>query len=283
VGSLEIKKFNQKIRSLREAAKLTQQGLAARAGISLSTLTKLEEGTTKAPSATVLFKLAQALNFDIDEVLDDSRSPQPQPLKTSFKFIYFDVGGVLVHTESAFLQPLSVRLNRPLDAVRQVYHTYIRVACHGKISLEDMQVLMMLKLGVRFIGKNKHYLFKHWVDDMSPILETHRFAAELASRYPLGLLTDTVDGWVEQMLAKDLLPPLNFKAIIKSSDVGFVKPEAAIFELATKQAGVRPEEILFIDDRRINVKGARAYGWQAEWFNELKPQASIARIKRKYF
>lgn len=282
MGSLEAKQISNKLRGLREQLGLTQQDVAAKAGVSLSTYTKIEEGTTKRPSATVLFKLAGALNVSIDSLL--TSAPLSVPVKKpKISFVYFDIGGVLVHTESVFLQPLSLRLNRPLDHVRQLYHRYIRTACRGKLSLEDMQWLMLLNLNVRNIPGRKKELFRHWVDDMKPCIEAHELATQVANDYPLGLLTDTVDGWVEQMEAKHLLPELPYKSVIKSSEVGYVKPEAGIYELATKKAKVPKAEILFIDDRKINVEGARQFGWQAEWFNELNPTASVARIKRKYF
>lgn len=282
MGSLEAKQISKKLRSLREQLGFTQQDVAAKAGVSLSTYTKIEEGTTKRPSATVLFKLAGALRVSIDSLL--SANPLPAPVnKPQISFVYFDIGGVLVHTESVFLQPLSIRLNRPLDHVRQLYHRYIRTACRGKLSLEDMQWLMLLNLNVRNIAGRKKELFKHWVEDMKPCPEAHELANEVARDYPIGLLTDTVDGWVEQMQAKHLLPELPYRSLIKSSEVGYVKPEHGIYEVATKRAKVDPGQILFIDDRKINVEGARRFGWQAEWFNELNPRASVTRIKRKYF
>lgn len=282
MGSLEAKQISNKLRGLREQLGLTQQDVAAKAGVSLSTYTKIEEGTTKRPSATVLFKLAGVLNVSIDSLLTSATLPAPVK-KPKISFVYFDIGGVLVHTESAFLQPLSLRLNRPLDHVRQLYHRYIRTACRGKLSLEDMQWLMLLNLNIRNITGRKKELFRHWVDDMKPCLEAHELAAQVSNDYPLGLLTDTVDGWVEQMQAKHLIPELPYKSVIKSSEVGYVKPEAGIYELATKKAKVGRDQILFIDDRKLNVEGARQFGWHAEWFNELNPTASVARIKRKYF
>ncbi len=283
MGSLEAKQISNKLRGLREGLGLTQQDVAAKAGVSLSTYTKIEEGTTKRPSATVLFKLAGALGVSIDSLLTNAPVVATPVIKPKISFVYFDIGGVLVHTESSFLQPLSLRLNRPLDHVRQVYHTYMRVACRGMLSLEDLQWLLILRLNVRYRAEKRRKLFKHWVDDMKPATEAQQLATEVANSYPVGLLTDTVDGWVEQMRDKGILPELPWKVTIKSNEIGFLKPEKEVFEIATKKANVPPNEILFIDDRKQNVRGAREFGWQAEWYNELNQNASVARIKRKYF
>ena len=45
-----------------------------------------------------------------------------------------------------------------------------------------------------------------------------------------------------------------------------MKPEARIFELAIKKAGVAPENIFFTDDRLENIEAAQRAGIQALLF-----------------
>lgn len=54
-----------------------------------------------------------------------------------------------------------------------------------------------------------------------------------------------------------------FEKTFYSDELGTVKPEAEIYMRAAKEAGVVPEESLFIDDNAANVAGARACGWYA--------------------
>ncbi|MEX0932165.1 MAG: HAD-IA family hydrolase [Candidatus Saccharimonadales bacterium] len=280
-------KLAKKLRYFRSASGLTQEELASAAGISGSTVAKLEQGKIGSPSAEVMISISRVLRFDLDDFFQ-AVSTQPKKRAPSYvkrpkiSFIYFDIGGVLVHTESAFLQPLSLRLNRPLNQVKAVYHSYAMPACRGKLSLNDMQLLMLLKLNVRFKGSRKKAIFKHWVDDFEPLEVAHEFAEELSETYPIGILTNTIDGFVERMQKNNLLPDIGYKTIVKSSDLGLVKPEKAIYDLAAKRAKTPPAHILFIDNERPNVEAAKRAGWQAEWFNELKPEASISRIRRKY-
>ena len=56
-----------------------------------------------------------------------------------------------------------------------------------------------------------------------------------------------------------------FQAIVDSSRLGMMKPDVEIYEYAQRQAGVEAQDILFIDDRKINVLAARHFGWQALW------------------
>src|SRR5687767_10981750 len=138
MGSLEASPTPQgtgrvslRLKKLREQAGLTQQQLANRAGISYFTIAKIEQGNTKNPSTTVLYKLSTALGFDIDEFL--GKSVKASLRKPKIKFVYSDIGGVLVHTESAFFQHLAILYDRPIDRIRAVYHTYVPYACIGRL------------------------------------------------------------------------------------------------------------------------------------------------------
>ena len=51
-----------------------------------------------------------------------------------------------------------------------------------------------------------------------------------------------------------------------SFEIGQAKPTLRSFEILARQAGVRPDALLFFDDVAINVDGARLAGLQAEVF-----------------
>ncbi len=51
-----------------------------------------------------------------------------------------------------------------------------------------------------------------------------------------------------------------------SSRVKLIKPEPAIFELATRQFGIDPAQTVFVDDLASNVEMARSLGWNAVQF-----------------
>ena len=54
--------------------------------------------------------------------------------------------------------------------------------------------------------------------------------------------------------------------IIISSEVGLVKPDIRIYELAATKLNLKPEEIIFIDDFAENIEGARQSGMNAIQF-----------------
>ncbi len=51
--------------------------------------------------------------------------------------------------------------------------------------------------------------------------------------------------------------------IVYSHEVGLAKPDPAVYALAAERLGVRPHEILFLDDSQRCVDGALAAGWHA--------------------
>jgi putative hydrolase of the HAD superfamily len=48
--------------------------------------------------------------------------------------------------------------------------------------------------------------------------------------------------------------------------VGIEKPDRRIYELTCARLGVRPDEMLFLDDYEPNITAARALGMQAVLF-----------------
>ncbi len=66
--------------------------------------------------------------------------------------------------------------------------------------------------------------------------------------------------------------------LVYSHEVGLAKPDAAVYELAAGRLGVRPEEVVFLDDVEVNVEAARAAGWHAVLHEET--ERSIAEMER---
>ena len=57
-----------------------------------------------------------------------------------------------------------------------------------------------------------------------------------------------------------------FDAILISGEVGLIKPDPAIFELAIRRTGVEASQCLLIDDNAENVAAAKRLGMQGVLF-----------------
>jgi putative hydrolase of the HAD superfamily len=66
--------------------------------------------------------------------------------------------------------------------------------------------------------------------------------------------------------------------LVYSHEVGLLKPDPRIFELAATRLGVPPAEIVFVDDQPGHVEAARAAGWQA--VHHVSTPESIREVER---
>ena len=115
-----------------------------------------------------------------------------------------------------------------------------------------------------------------------PVPGTHAIVEELDRRgVPLFAITN---------FSAEFWPPFHerekaffsrFQTIVVSGEEKLLKPDPAIYYLALDRFGLKPEQALFIDDRRINVEGARAVGMHAHLFTtagELRQRLQAERL-----
>jgi epoxide hydrolase-like predicted phosphatase len=83
--------------------------------------------------------------------------------------------------------------------------------------------------------------------------------------YRTGLLSNLADD--ARQLWSEVYPFIEFfDGVVISCEVGIMKPDPRVYQLAAESLGVRPEEAVFIDDFIENVEGARRAGMQAIHF-----------------
>ena len=63
-----------------------------------------------------------------------------------------------------------------------------------------------------------------------------------------------------------------------SARVKLIKPDPAIFRMASQRFGVAPAELVFLDDHPANVAAARAAGWQALLFSDAAQAEQDLRL-----
>ena len=99
-------------------------------------------------------------------------------------------------------------------------------------------------------------------------LESLAFLKTLSKKYKLYLLSNTneihltaVNNLLKQETGKDGIDDLFTKAYY-SHKINFRKPNVDIFEFIAKDAGIDPQETLFIDDLENNIETATALGFK---------------------
>lgn len=278
-GALDEKSLGKRLQAARQAAGLTQQNLCQRANLSYSTLAKIERGAIKSPSIFTVQTIAVALGVSLDSLLGSPRRGQPtapkQASKSGVRFVYFDVNGCLVRFFHQAFTKLAHESGEPPDMVESAYWHYNDGACRGAMTLHEFNRAFAKSLHIPSVNWQEEYL-----SAVEPIAATQEVVEWAAKHYHVGLLTNIMPGFVDTMRKRQLLPDIQYDAIIDSSQVGAIKPEKKIYQVAMEHANVKPEEILLIDDSRTNLMAAEHLGWHVLWFDDYRTKESIARIRK---
>jgi FMN phosphatase YigB (HAD superfamily)/DNA-binding XRE family transcriptional regulator len=273
---MDEKGLGKRLQEARQAAGLTQQQLCAHANLSFSTLTKIERGAIKAPSIFTIQAIAGALHLSLDELVGSPAQPARQLRKTrgGASFIFFDVNDCLVHYYQRGFTRLAADLGISPETLEMSFWRYNDEVCRGVMSLSDFNAKIAEEFHLKELDWPKYYL--EAVEPVQQMQDVLKWASE---HYRVGLLTNIMPGLVSSMRKQGILPDISYDLIIDSSEVGAIKPEAHIFEVAQAQAGVEANEIFFIDDDRSNIMAAQRMGWQVMKFDDALPDESAARAR----
>ncbi|WP_346235998.1 HAD family phosphatase [Niabella insulamsoli] len=117
-------------------------------------------------------------------------------------------------------------------------------------------------------------------------MESLEFLIQLKSDYNLYLLSNTnvihYDHFSSQLLEQTHYPSLEsfFTKAYYSQDIGLRKPDLETFEFIIKDAGIQPEETVFVDDTYSNFPNAEKLGMK---IHLLEPGSLIENIDFKNF
>jgi HAD superfamily hydrolase (TIGR01509 family) len=278
--AMDEKGLGKQLQSARQKAGLTQQQLCHKANLSFSTLTKIERGAIKSPSIFTIQSIASALGISLDELVGNAVSPalpaarRLEKTKSGVSFIYFDVNGCLVHFYQRAFTQMAKDTGAPSDVIESAYWHYNDDVCRGIISISDFNAKLAERLGVSEVNWQKYYL-----ETVEPIVQMQEVLTWASERYKVGLLSNIMPGLLSSMRRDSQLPNLQYDSIIDSSEVAAIKPEQKIYEIAQERAGVPANEILLIDDSRVNLMAAERMGWHVMWFDDSRPDESVERVR----
>ncbi|HVA11199.1 MAG TPA: HAD-IA family hydrolase [Candidatus Dormibacteraeota bacterium] len=270
--------LGKQLQAARQAASLTQQQLCHKANLSFSTLTKIERGAIKSPSIFTIQAIADALNVSLDELIGQTASfgnrRKMQKTKGGVSFVYFDVNGCLIYFYQRAFDKLAVDTGVNAEVVESAFWRYNDDVCRGVMSLNDFNGKLAKHLGVERVAWQQYYL-----ENVEPIVEMQKLLIWASERYHVGLLTNIMPGFLQTMRRNQQLPNVHYSAVVDSSDIGTIKPEAKMYEIAAEKAGCPSEEILLIDDSRANLAAASRLGWHVLWFDDSRLEESVDRAR----
>ena len=92
----------------------------------------------------------------------------------------------------------------------------------------------------------------------------------LKKYYKIWLLSNTNPKHIKDELDNKYVFPHLVDGAIYSFDVGLRKPDELIYQKSCEKASVLPNECVFIDDLKENIKGAKKVGLHGLHFTEMQ-------------
>lgn len=194
-------------------------------------------------------------------------NPTEEVLK-EIEFVFFDLGNILLSFD-----PNQACLNvarrfgiDPETAHQAIYggglqHRYERGEITGHVFADHLRSEFDRSRDQMPTGE-----LLDAVSDMFQPVDTMPLALQSVrdSGLSVGLLSNTCEAhwdWIRRR--KYPATEFPFDVTILSYEVGAMKPDAKIYEVAERACGVSLGQILFLDDRPENVEGAVRRNWQA--------------------
>lgn len=196
-------------------------------------------------------------------------------MSTRARALLCDLDGVIRHWNGTGRTQAEKEIGLPRGTIRHLaYGTEFALANLGVYTHEEWleHVRSVLTKG---FGSIAAAAVDIWAADLGEV-DQEMAKLLLAVRdqgTPVGILTNNTS-----RLRGDLarLGLDQFDAVINSAEVGMVKPEPSIYRFAAARLGLPPEDILFVDDKNLNVLAARRVGMYAEKFTDI--QSFICRL-----
>jgi len=198
------------------------------------------------------------------------------------KFIYFDVGGVLVRDLSD-TNEWSLLLDEwgLVGENRQKFNKFFN-SFEEKLNIgngiEDFSKIMEKRFGVE-LPKNyslSNELVDRFFCQNKKMME---IIGKIRDSYKLGLLTNMYKGMLDLIRKKKLIPDVYWSVIVDSSIEKCKKPEGKIYEIAQERSKMDINEILFVDNKKENLEIPKKMGWQTFWFDSSNYERSNKELE----
>lgn len=199
------------------------------------------------------------------------------------KFIYFDVGGVVIKDFSKtnkwdqMLSDLNISGSKK-EQFEKLFTPFESEACIGR-NIQEFVEIAAKELEINF---PKDYSF---LNDFVNRFETNKslwpIIKKIQEKYRIGLLTNMYPEMLGLIYERDLMPAIDFDVIIDSSVVKFRKPQDEIFKIAENLAKCDPSEILFIENSQMHIDAAKKRGWQTFIYDPADVEEPNNKLKAK--
>ena len=190
--------------------------------------------------------------------------------------VFFDLGGVIVRTEyQAPREHLAERLNITYEDLNRIVFESdsSRQASIGALTTEAHWQAVSRRLGLP--GSEANAIRQEFFAGDVIDLELINFIRSLRPLRKTGVISNAWPDMRQYVTAQRFDDA--FDELVISAEVGIMKPEPRIYELALEKLGVTASEAVFVDDTPPNVEGARSLGMHTVLFKD--PARAIRDLK----
>lgn len=195
----------------------------------------------------------------------------------TIRAVYFDLGGVIVRTgDREPRTKLAKRLGMSYEELaKAVFENESSLrASLGAVSPQEHWADVIQRLGLppsEADSVRQEFFAGDTLD-----LDLINFLRSLRPKYRTGLLSNAWSDMREYLISQKIDDA--FDQLIISAEVGIMKPDARIYQLALEKLGVTPDQAVFVDDSIVNIEGARAVGMYAIQFT--RPDQTVEELKK---
>lgn len=194
----------------------------------------------------------------------------------SIRAVFFDLGGVIVRTEyQSPRERLAERLGMEYDDLNKIVfdsETGYQASIGAITSQQHWEsVMKRLKRPFEEMTDVRDEFFAGDIVDR----EILNFLRSLRGSYRTGLISNAWSDLRDYIVREKMDDA--FDHIIISAEVGVAKPEAKIYKIALEQAGVSPNEAVFVDDFYVNIEGCEKVGIKGIHFKDA--QSTLQQLK----
>jgi epoxide hydrolase-like predicted phosphatase len=194
----------------------------------------------------------------------------------TIKVVFFDLGGVIVRTEfQAPRQQLADRLGMDYeDLSKLVFDSDSGLkASMGEIAADVhwASIIQRLKRPSSELSLIREEFFAGDIIDRTLV----EYIRSLRGKYKTGLISNAWSD-LRDFVVREKFDDAFDKMII-SAEVGAVKPEPKIFQMALEHFGVKPKEAVFVDDFYINIEGCEKVGIKGIHFKDA--ESTLQQLK----
>ncbi|MBI5412637.1 HAD family phosphatase [Candidatus Peregrinibacteria bacterium] len=207
--------------------------------------------------------------------------------KKRFKVIVFDLGGVVfTNSLKQFIHSLSERYSLEPSRINEVINSGGAGTAYRENRITRNQFWENVLKTLPF-KESADELEQEWIEGYHPMPGMKELLADLAKKYKIYYLSDSVKERVEALEAKYHFTSW-FDGGLFSYEVGARKPSQKMYESIIQKAGVSPEAMFFIDDKASSLEPAKKMGMATILFlsvdqlkKELKKSTIEFRIKKE--